>query len=110
MDDTHIAAVEAAVGAARLTPADEPLVALVRCLARQVDGTGAEGPGTRLASTYLVALRTLMARCPPSIDGEGTTTLARLRAERQRPKPTMKRAVTRGGGDPGAEPEERGLA
>ena len=32
---------------------------LVRTLAEQCDASGPEGPGTRLAGTYLTALRTL---------------------------------------------------
>lgn len=93
---THADAVEAAIAAARgLTQTDEPLVALARTLARQLDAAGTEGPGTRLASTYLTTLRTLMARIGPS-DAAATSTLAELRAKRQQPKPTKKRrAVTR---------------
>ena len=64
MMDTHTKAVEAAVEAAgaALTDADGPLLELVRTLAVQMDATGPDGPGTRLAGTYLTAVRTLMAR------------------------------------------------
>ena len=90
----HEKAVEAAVEAAHgLTRTDEPLVALARTLARQMDAAGPEGPGTRLAGTYLTTLRTLMSRLGPSTDHQGTSTLARLRAERQQPQPTKKRRM-----------------
>lgn len=88
----HTTAVEAAIASARgLTDADEPLVALARTLAAQMDEAGPDGPGTRLAGTYLTTIRTLMARIGPSITEADTSTLARLRAERQRPTPTKKR-------------------
>jgi hypothetical protein len=58
-----------------------------------MDAAGAEGPGTRLAGTYLTALRTLLARQGPSTD-ETTNTLANLRAERVRLAPSKKRATT----------------
>ena len=88
----HSEAVEAAIAASRgLTRGDEPLLALARTLAAQMDAAEPEGPGTRLAGTYLTTVRTLMARLGPLIDEDGISTLARLRSERQQPKPTKKR-------------------
>ena len=60
----HTNAVEAAIEAAgaRLTDADKPLIELARALAKQVDAAGSDGPGTRLAGTYLTTVRTLAAR------------------------------------------------
>lgn len=68
-----------------MTPADEPLLQLARTLARQMDAAGPHGPGTRLAGTYLTAIRTLTARLGPLADqAQGSSTLARLRAEHSR--------------------------
>ena len=58
----HLTAVDLAVETAGLGPVDAPLVALVRALARQMDDAGEDGPGTRLAGSYLTAVRTLTAR------------------------------------------------
>ncbi|GGK64068.1 hypothetical protein GCM10011509_10610 [Ornithinimicrobium pekingense] len=65
----HTKAVEDALTAAhdQLRPADQPLIELARALAAQLDASGPEGPGTRLAGTYLTTLRTLAART--STDG-----------------------------------------
>ena len=83
MVNRHESAVEAAISAVRgLTAVDGPLVELVRALAQQVDASGPEGPGSRLAGTYLVALRTLMARLGP-VD-PGPSRLSQLRAEHPR--------------------------
>lgn len=59
---THLEAVERAIADARplLTTADDPLLELLRSLARQVDDCGDKGPGTRLAATYLTSVRTLL--------------------------------------------------
>ena len=92
---THAAAVEAAIGAAsaRLDPTDQPLLALARVLARQVDQAGPSGPGTRLAATYLTVVRALAARVAPLIETGGVSKLAELRALRgQQPPRTKKRA------------------
>ncbi len=76
----HESAVDAAIGAAHgLTPADEPLLALARTLARQMDA----GPaGSRLVSSYTTVVRTLAARLGGLVDGSGSSKLALLRAER----------------------------
>ncbi len=89
---THTAAVEAAIGAAsaRLTAADQPLLELARVLARQVDAAGPDGPGTRLAGTYLTTIRTLMARLGPLVDTGGVSKLAELRAVHNRQSPRTK--------------------
>jgi hypothetical protein len=55
-----------------------------------MDATGADGPGTRLAATYLTTIRTLSARIGHVSSGEDNA-LARIRAERQRPKPSKSR-------------------
>ena len=88
MKATHLAAVEAAIAdsAFGLTPADEPLLELVRVLARQMDAAGPDGPGTRLAATYLTAVRTLHARLSSAVKPTNTTRLAQMRAETQRRK------------------------
>lgn len=86
----HSQAVEAAIhaGAERLTRADEPLLELARTLARQVDDAGPDGPGTRLAGTYLTVVRTLMARFaslpPERATDEVGLALARLRSNASR--------------------------
>lgn len=88
--NVHRQAIEAAIEAAgpRLTDVDRPLLALARALADQVDATGADGPGTRLAGTYLTTVRTLQARvgvvAVPKVAGK----LADLRAHRARMEPT----------------------
>ncbi len=81
--DVHLAAVEAAIAdsAIGLTPADAPLLELVRVLARQVDAAGPDGPGTRLAATYLTGVRTLHARLSSVVKPTNTTRLAQMRAE-----------------------------
>ena len=91
MTSTHTQAVEAAIATAKgLTAADEPLLALSRTLAAQMDATGTDGPGTRLAATNLTTIRSLSARIGPVSGGEDNA-LARLRAERPRPRPTKSR-------------------
>jgi len=81
----HRTAVEAAISAAGgLTPADGPLLELARALARQVDAAGPDGPGTRLAATYLTTIRTLMLRLGPLDAVDGTSKLSQLRAAHQR--------------------------
>ncbi len=91
----HEAAVDAAIGAARgLTPADAPLLELARTLARQVDATGVDGPGTRLAATYGTAVRSLTARLGPLVNGSGPSKLAQLRALRDAPLPRSKKRAT----------------
>jgi hypothetical protein len=79
----HERAVEAAIEAAQpsLTPTDGPLLELARTLARQVDEAGLEGPGTRLAGTYLTCVRTLTARLSSVPPAQRSGTLHRLRAE-----------------------------
>lgn len=59
MTGKHSQAVEAAIKAAagNLTPTHGPLLELVRVLAEQMDATGVEGPGSRLAASYLSALK-----------------------------------------------------
>ena len=92
----HESAVEAAIARARgLTPADEPLVQLARALARQVDAAGPDGPGTRLASTYLMAVRMLAARIGMPPADRTATPLARLRAERDKMRPDPPRGPRR---------------
>lgn len=59
----HTEAVEATITAAggAITGKDLALCELVRTLAEQMDAAGPDGPGTRLAGTYLTAVRTLNA-------------------------------------------------
>lgn len=57
----HLAAIEQAVSAGGLGPVDQPLIELVRTLAKQMDAAG-EDPGTRLIGSYLTAVRTLTNR------------------------------------------------
>jgi hypothetical protein len=59
----HSEAVEATITAAgdAITGKHQALCELVRTLAEQCDASGPEGPGTRLAGTYLTAVRTLNA-------------------------------------------------
>ena len=78
----HSTAVEAAIEAAgdKLTAADKPLLELARTLATQMDATGLDGPGTRLAGTYLICVRTLAARIGTPPSDRTATPLARLRA------------------------------
>ena len=92
MMNTHTEAVEAAVEAARaaLTDADGPLLELVRTLAVQMDATGLEGPGTRLAGTYLTAVRTLMARTSTIKVVSPGGKLAVLRAEADKRRAGMR--------------------
>lgn len=61
----HASAVRRAVRAANLSanPANLPLVELCVTLARQVDDSGPEGPGTRLSAAYLSALKDLTRAC-----------------------------------------------
>jgi hypothetical protein len=79
----HTKAVEAALEAAAhdLTAADRPLVELARSLAKQMDDAGDEGPGTRLAATYLTTVRTLNAHPSTVPRLEPHSKLARLRAQ-----------------------------
>lgn len=88
----HLNAVESAVAACAhgLTEADGPLLELARTLARQMDAAGAEGPGTRLAGTYLTTVRTLNARLGGVRRPAPTTNLARLRAGRPRGGPSRR--------------------
>lgn len=78
----HRRALDAAVKAAgaKLTAADKPLIELARALADQVDAAGPDGPGTRLAGTYLTTLRTLQARMGLLEKSAGTGKLAELRS------------------------------
>ncbi len=89
---THTAAVEAAIGAAsaRLTAADQPLLELARVLAHQVDAAGPDGPGTRLAGTYLTVVRAVTARLGPLVDTGGGTVLVQMRAAHYRQPPRTK--------------------
>lgn len=59
----HLQAVEASITAAvdALTGKHLALCELVRTLAEQMEASGPEGPGTRLAGAYLTAVRTLNA-------------------------------------------------
>ena len=59
MDAKHSLAVEAAIKSAgdSLTAVHGPLLGLVRVLAEQMDSCGDEGPGSRLAASYLSALK-----------------------------------------------------
>jgi len=59
----HTEAAEATITAAggAITGKDLALCELVRTLAEQMDAAGPDGPGTRLAGTYLTAVRTLNA-------------------------------------------------
>ena len=86
--DSHLDSVETTIGAGDgLTAADAPLLALVRTLARQMDESGPQGPGTHLAGTYLTAVRLLMSRIVPrATTGRTSSTLARLRAEHGNPR------------------------
>lgn len=79
---THREAVEAAVSAAQgvLKTTDKPLIELARALADQVDASGADGPGTRLAGTYLTTLRTLHSRIGGSLEAGPATKLSKLRS------------------------------
>lgn len=88
---THEAAVNQAIAAARLEATDTALVALLRTLARQMDAAGSDGPGTRLAASYLTALRTLAQRTretatnPRPAQTTTVGTLARRARAMQRP-------------------------
>ena len=79
----HTKAVEAAIEAAgaSLTATDGPLLQLCRTLALQMDAAGLEGPGTRLAGTYLTAVRTLMARTASIRPEAANGKLAQLRRD-----------------------------
>ncbi|WP_400158717.1 hypothetical protein [Arthrobacter sp. BPSS-3] len=59
----HSEAVEATLTAdgVAITGKHQALCELVRTLAEQCDAAGPDGPGTRLAGTYLTAVRTLNA-------------------------------------------------
>ena len=93
----HSSAVEAAIEAAgdRLTAADGPLLELARTLAAQMDATGLNGPGTRLAGTYLTCVRTLAARIGTPRPDRTATPLARMRAEHAKLRPDPPRGKRR---------------
>lgn len=74
---THTAAVAKAITAAKLDATDTALVELLRTLARQMDAAGPAGPGTRLAGSYLTALRTLAQRARETTAADPTTPAAR---------------------------------
>lgn len=92
----HATAVDRAVSAAKLDATDTALVELLRTLARQMDAAGPEGPGTRLAASYLTGLNSLarrareMAGTAPAAPaaaaggGPGGKTTAQRRARAQR--------------------------
>ena len=92
--ELHRPAVDAAIAAAAdgLTAADQPLLQLARTLADQMDAAGSDGPGTRLAGTYLTTVRALTARLEPLVHRHHSTTLTQLRARHNRPEP---RSVSR---------------
>lgn len=84
---THAQAVERAIAAARLQATDAALVELLRTLAQQMDAAG-PAAGTRLAGSYLTALRTLAQRAheigaPPQAAMTGTAQ-RRARAAQRR--------------------------
>ncbi len=93
----HSTAIEAAIEAAgsKLTAADGPLLELARTLAAQMDATGPDGPGTRLAGTYLTCVRTLAARIGTPPADRTATRLARLRAEHATVRPDPPRGPRR---------------
>ncbi|WP_350002551.1 hypothetical protein [Pseudarthrobacter sp. WHRI 8279] len=79
----HAEAVEATITAAggAITGKHLALCELVRTLAEQCDAAGPEGPGTRLAGTYLTAVRTLNAviAAAPAQAGKPRNGLAAVR-------------------------------
>lgn len=79
----HTEAVEATIAAAgdAVTGNHQALCELVRTLAEQCDASGPEGPGTRLAGTYLTAVRTLNAviAAAPAQAGKPRNGLAAVR-------------------------------
>jgi hypothetical protein len=79
----HSRAVEAAVVSKQLAVADGPLVELCRTLAAQVDAAGPEGPGTRLATVYGIAVGRLLRRLDelPDAEDRPPSKLSLLRAE-----------------------------
>ncbi|CAM3257678.1 hypothetical protein PSET11_02177 [Arthrobacter ulcerisalmonis] len=92
----HSEAVEATLTAAgdAITGKHQALCELVRTLAEQCDATP-EGPGTRLAGTYLTAIRTLNA-VVAAVPAQGTKPrngLASVRGIRDAPK----KSTIRGG-------------
>ena len=91
----HSEAVEATLAAAgdAITGKHQALCELVRTLAEQCDASGPEGPGTRLAGTYLTAVRTLSA--------------ALAAAPAQATKPRNGLAAVRGIRDGAAKPRTR---
>jgi hypothetical protein len=83
----HSDAVEATITAAgdALSGRHRALCELVRTLAEQADAAGPEGPGTRLAGTYLTAVRTLnavLAAVPAQAENRRST-LAAVRGIRE---------------------------
>lgn len=77
----HSEAVEATLAAAgdAITGKHQALCELVRTLAEQCDAAGPEGPGTRLAGTYLTAVRTLNAVLAPAQGAKPRNALAAVR-------------------------------
>lgn len=61
---SHVAAVEMAIDAAGLGPVDQPIIEVARSLAKRMDAAEAtdDGPGSRLFTSYLTAVRSLTAR------------------------------------------------
>lgn len=84
MTTNHTHAVEVAIKAAEgnLTAAHGPLLELVRALAKQMDATGTEGPGSRLAASYLSALKDF-SRVSGSVTS-GVDAIDELKARRRR--------------------------
>lgn len=82
----HIEAVEATITATGEIITDKHLALgeLVRTLAEQCDAAGLEGPGTRLAGTYLTAIRTLAAAvaAAPAVAPRNRTDLTTVRGIR----------------------------
>lgn len=92
----HTDAVEATIKAAgdALTGRHAALVELARNLAEQADAAGADGPGTRLAGTYLTTLRTLnavIADAPAKPQGKTQLQLVREQREAEASKPAARK-------------------
>lgn len=80
MSQKHLRSVNRAARAAsaRLGPADEPLIELMRELARQMDRAGPDA-STRLSSTYLSALKDFRRITSGAGAGSSSGTVTALR-------------------------------